>query len=45
MLMKDAAPTLRPGAYLIGVAPAAALLPYEELGKTLSKALKYFEEP
>ena len=44
MLMREAAPTLRPGAYLIGVGPAAALLPHEELREKLSKALKYLEE-
>jgi ribonuclease P protein component len=44
MLMREAAPTLRPGAYLIGVGPAAALLRHEELREILSKALKYLEK-
>jgi ribonuclease P protein component len=39
MLIREAAPTLRPGAYLIGVGPAAALLSYEELRDSLQKVL------
>jgi hypothetical protein len=45
MLIREAAPVLRPGAYLIGVGPAAALLSYEELRDILHKAIKYFQEP
>ena len=44
MLIREAAPTLRPGAYLIGVGPAAALLSYEELREILQKALKSIQE-
>jgi ribonuclease P protein component len=43
MLIREAAPRLRPGAYLIGVRPPAVLLDYEQLRETLSKALRYFE--
>jgi ribonuclease P protein component len=45
MLIREAAPMLRPGAYLIGVGPAAALLSHEELRVILHKAIKYFQEP
>ena len=44
MLIRDAAPKLRPGAYLIGVAPAAAVCSYNELRVILSKALRDFED-
>jgi ribonuclease P protein component len=43
MLIREAAPKLRPGAYLIGVRPPAALLNYAELQEALSKVLRYFE--
>ncbi len=36
---------LHPGAYLIGVGPAAALLSYEELRDILHKAIKYLQAP
>ena len=42
MLMRDAAPGLRPGAYLVGAAPAAATLTYAELRAAVSSALKDF---
>jgi hypothetical protein len=45
MLIREAASTLRPGAYLIGVGPAAVLLSYEELREILQKALKSIQEP
>ena len=45
MLIREAAPMLRPGAYLIGAGPAAALLSYEELRTILYKALKYHQRP
>ena len=40
MLIREAAPELRPGAYLIGAGPGAALLSYEELRTKLRKALE-----
>ncbi len=43
MLIREAAPKLRPGAYLIGVRPSAVLLDYDELKEALSKGLRYFE--
>jgi hypothetical protein len=43
MLIREASPTLKPGAYLIGVAPAASLLPYDQLRVTLAQALKDFQ--
>jgi len=45
MLIRDEASALDPGAYLIGVGPAAAALPYEDLRATLMKALKSIEKP
>jgi ribonuclease P protein component len=44
MLIREAAPKLRSGAYLIGVSPAAALLSYEELRDSVQKAIKYLQE-
>jgi len=44
MLFREVAAKLRPGAYLIGVAPAAAQLPFDELRIILYKVLKDFEE-
>ena len=38
--MRDAAPGLRSGAYLVGVAPAAAQLPYTQLKAAVTQALK-----
>jgi ribonuclease P protein component len=43
MLIREAAPLLRPGAYLIGVGPEAALLSHDNLRTVLVKALKYIE--
>jgi ribonuclease P protein component len=44
MLIRDEASALDPGAYLIGVGPAAAALPYEDLRTTLLKALRSIEK-
>jgi ribonuclease P protein component len=44
MLIREAAPRLRPGAYLIGVSPDAADYTYDQLRTTLSKALQHLEE-
>jgi hypothetical protein len=43
MLVREAAPQLRPGSYLIGVSPEAANLSYDDLRTTLVKVLKYIE--
>jgi hypothetical protein len=43
--MREAAPRLRPGAYLVGVGPTAASLTFDQLRATLSTALKDFERP
>ena len=40
MLIREVAPGLRPGAYLIGVAPPAATLTYAQLEAHVYKALK-----
>jgi ribonuclease P protein component len=40
MLIREAAPQLRPGAYLVGVAPPAANLTYAQLEAHVYKALK-----
>ncbi|MBV9659683.1 MAG: ribonuclease P protein component [Acidimicrobiales bacterium] len=40
MLIREAAPTLRPGAYLIGVAPSATTWTYAQLEAHVHKALK-----
>jgi hypothetical protein len=45
MLVREAAPTLRPGAYLIGVGPDAVLLSFDSLRTTLMKALTHTEGP
>jgi hypothetical protein len=45
MLIREAAPLLRPGAYLIGVGPEAAFLSHDNLRTVLVKALKYIEGP
>ena len=45
MLMRNAASQLQPGAYLVGVAPAATTLTYAQLEAHLSQALRYFEKP
>ena len=43
MLIRESAPMLRPGAYLIGAGPAAVQLSYGDLRRTLVIALKYIE--
>jgi hypothetical protein len=43
MLIRESAPTLRPGAYLIGVAPEGARLSYQQLRIPLVRALTYIE--
>lgn len=43
--VRDAAPRLLPGAYLIGVSPDAAHLSYEELRMTLQRALDAVTSP
>ena len=43
MLTREAAPLLRPGAYLISVGPEGALLSYEKLRTLLMKVLKDIE--
>jgi len=43
MLMREAAPTLQPGAYLVGVGPGAPALAYDQLRATLGKALRDFQ--
>ncbi len=42
MVMREASPGLRPGAYLVGVAPAAAHLTYAQLKAVVTEALKDF---
>jgi hypothetical protein len=43
MIVREAAPSLRPGAYLIGVAPAAASITYAQLRVHVLKALEKLE--
>jgi ribonuclease P protein component len=43
MLMREAAPWLRPGAYLVGASAAAAAASYAELRTAVSETLKGFE--
>ena len=43
MLTREAAPMLRPGAYMISVGPEAALLSYEDLRTLLVKAITQIE--
>jgi hypothetical protein len=45
MLIREQAPSMRPGAYLIGVAPGAADLEYVDLGQALAKALDRLQLP
>jgi hypothetical protein len=45
MLMRQAAPQLRPGAYLIGVAPEAASLSYAQLEALVSRILLSLDFP
>lgn len=44
-IMREAAPRLLPGAYLVGAAPDAARLPYAHLRTLLLEALDNMEEP
>jgi len=39
-IVREAAPGLAPGAYLIGAGAEAATLPYEELRRTVTEALR-----
>lgn len=39
-ILRDLAPPLQPGAYLIGVAPPATQLPFEELRTTVMRAIE-----
>ena len=43
-VVADLAPEMRPGAYLVGVAPAAADLPFGELKAVVSQALRAVNE-
>ncbi len=45
MLMREAAPQLSPGAYLIGASASATLLSYEELRDSLMQALELVWRP
>lgn len=40
MLLREAAPQLSPGAYLIGASASATLLSYDELRENLMRALE-----
>jgi ribonuclease P protein component len=42
-LIRESAPRLRPGSYLIGVSPGATLLSYDDLREALVKVLKQIE--
>jgi len=39
MIVREVAPTLLPGAYLIGVGPDAAAIPYDELRIMVPRAI------
>jgi len=39
MIVREIAPTLLPGAYLIGVGPDAAAIPYDELRIMVPRAI------
>lgn len=45
MLMRRAAPHLRPGAYLIAAAPEAAALTYAELEDLVLRIVKSLDKP
>jgi hypothetical protein len=45
MLMRQAAPLLRPGAYLISAAPEAASLPYAELEALVHRLIRSLDKP
>ena len=45
MLMRDAAPRLQPGAYLIGAAPEAALLSYGQLSELITRLVESIQRP
>lgn len=44
MLMRQAVPTLRPGAYLIVASPEAATLPYAQLEALVSRCIKSLDK-
>lgn len=45
MLMRQVAGDLRPGAYLVGVAPEAAHLTYSQLEDLVSRIIQSFDYP
>jgi hypothetical protein len=45
MLMRQAAPHLRPGAYLVAAAPEAAALTYAQLEDLVFRIIKSFDKP
>jgi hypothetical protein len=45
MLMRQAAPHLRPGAYLIGASTEAAALTYAELEDLVFRIIKALDKP
>ena len=45
MLMRQAAPHMRPGAYMIGATAPATNLPYSELEELVSRMIKSIENP
>jgi ribonuclease P protein component len=45
MLMREAAPRLQPGAYLIGAGPEAAQLSYGQLGELLVRLVESIQRP
>jgi ribonuclease P protein component len=45
MLMREAAPRLHPGAYLIGAAPEAAQLSYRQLSEIVTRLVESIQRP
>lgn len=45
MLMRQAAPCLRPGAYMVAASPEAATIPYAELEALVSRIIKSLDKP
>ena len=45
MLMREAAPRLQPGAYLIGAAPEAAQLSYGQLSEHIVRLVESVQKP
>jgi hypothetical protein len=43
--MRQAAPLLRPGAYMIGASPEATSLSFSELEVLVSRIIKSFDNP